>query len=536
MAPKGDLKTIEVNTEEINMDKTEESPTEESDAGQHENKDTEALERVLSGPLHSVFTKRQKYYITFLAAWASFFSPLSANIYFPALTTLAHDFHKSNTLINLTLTSYMIFQGLAPTIFGDLADMIGRRPVYFLGFVIYIGANIGLALQSNYAALFVLRCLQSTGSSGTVALGTGVIADIATSGERGKYIGYVFFGPQSAPALAPILGGVLSQFLGRRAIFWFLTIMAVVFLLVFIISFPETGRKVVGNGSVPPQTWNMSLLNYLKTRKIEQSEELSRTATREEKLKAKEELAQQRKLRWPNPLRTIRILAEKDVGLLLLYNSIVYTAFYTVTASIPYLFAQTYGFNDLQIGLTFIPFGIGCAISSLLTGPLMDYNYRRTARLISFSIDIKRGDDLRNFPIERARIQVIWPTLYIGAAAVLGYGWAMEYNTHLAVPLVLYFMIGLCLTGTFNVMSAMCVDLYPMQPSTAAAANNLTRCLMGAVGTAVIVKMIDGMGTGWCFTLVAGVVCVMSPILAVIVRWGPGWREERRVRIASERN
>ena len=104
----------------------------------------------------------------------------------------------------------MIFQGLAPTIFGDLADMTGRRPVYVLGFIIYIGrglhppshgflltpqlgANIGLALQNNYAALLVLRCLQSTGSSGTVALGNGVVADIASSGERGKFIGTSIF-------------------------------------------------------------------------------------------------------------------------------------------------------------------------------------------------------------------------------------------------------------------------------------------------------------------------------------------------------
>lgn len=317
--------------------------------------DVEALQKIPSGPPHSIFSNHQKSYITFLAAWASFFSPLSANIYFPALTTLARDLHKSNTLINLTLTSYMIFQGLAPTIFGELADMVGRRPVYVLGFVIYIGANIGLALQSNYAALFVLRCLQSTGSSGTVALGNGVVADIATSGERGKYIGYVSLGPMAAPALAPVLGGVLSQFLGWRAIFWFLTIMAVVYLIVFLVSFPETGRNVVGNGSVPPQAWNVSLLSYLKTRKLDQQaekEELSRTPICDERMRAQKELAERRRLRWPNPLKVLHIIAEKDVGLLLLYNSLVYTAFYAVTASIPYLFQQTYGFNDLQIGVS----------------------------------------------------------------------------------------------------------------------------------------------------------------------------------------
>lgn len=67
----------------------------------------------------------------------------------------------------------------------------GRRPAYIIGFIIYIAANIGLALQNSYAALFVLRCIQSTGSSATIALGNGVVADVATSAERGIWMGYV---------------------------------------------------------------------------------------------------------------------------------------------------------------------------------------------------------------------------------------------------------------------------------------------------------------------------------------------------------
>ena len=154
-----------------------------------QSQDLESGSHVALAPLYSVFSDQQRKYIVFMVACGGFFSPLSANIYFPALNSLSRDLKVSSELINLSLTTYMIFQGLAPTIFGDLADMIGRRPVYLLGFTIYIGANVGLALQNNYAALLVLRCLQSTGSSGTVALGNGVVADIASSGERGRFMG-----------------------------------------------------------------------------------------------------------------------------------------------------------------------------------------------------------------------------------------------------------------------------------------------------------------------------------------------------------
>ena len=503
----------------------------EDEPGDDAIEDLEALSRSpTEGPVYSIFSKRKKQYIVFMTAWAGLFSPLSASIYLPVLNTLAAELKLSNALINLTLTSYLIFQGIAPTIFGDFADMAGRRPAYFIAFVLYIGANVGLALQHSYAALFILRCLQSSGSSGTIAMGNGVVADIAPSSERGIYMGLVISGPMIGPAIGPVIGGILAQFLGWRSIFWFLTILAVVFLVPFVTTFPETGRNVVSNGSVPPQGWNMSLLNYLKTRKIEQSNALGRTVSREEKRTAQAELASKRQLRCPNPLKSVHIILEKDVGLLLFYNSIIYVAFYDVLASLPSLFAEIYGFNDLQIGLCYLPYGAGGALASIMCGKLMDYNYRRVAAAAGITIDRKRGDDLRNFPIEKARIQVIVPLLYIGTAAQLCYGWVLEKEVHLAAPLVLTFVMGLCMTGSFNVMSVLLVDFYPQSPATATAANNLVRCLMGAAGTAVIIQMINAMGRGWCFTFIAGVVFFTSPLLWVLVKWGPKWREARRER------
>ncbi|KAF2092006.1 chloramphenicol resistance protein [Saccharata proteae CBS 121410] len=494
----------------------------------------EALEVVPSGPAHSVFSLREKRFIVFMIAVAGFFSPLSANIYYPALGTLSEQLHVSSELINLTLTSYMIFQGLAPTVFGDLADMAGRRPAYIIGFIIYLGANIGIALQSNYAALIVLRCVQSTGSSGTIALGNGVVADIATSAERGTWMGWAIAGPMIGPAAGPILGGILSQFLGWRSIFWFLVIATVVFLIPFVIFFPETGRNVVGNGSIPAQGWNMSVLNYLQTRRIRREAEKhqnSLTDPSEVQHDAQRQLARTRKLRWPNPLNTMKLLKEKDVGLLLVYNSLVYVAFINVAASATYLFADVYSFNDLQVGLAFIPFGSGAFCAPLVNGRALDWNYKRMAKKVGMVIDRKRGDDLKDFPLERTRIEVAVPLLAVGCATILCYGWVMQIHTNLAAPLILFFIMGLTLTGAFNVMNVLLVDLYPGSPATATAANNLVRCLVGAVGSAVIIRIIQAWGAGWCFTFHAALVAGFSPILLVLMKKGPKWREERRLRV-----
>ena len=59
-------------------------------------------------PPYSVFSPGEKKFIAVLASLAALFSPLSANIYYPALNSLATDLKVSSTLINLTITSYLV--------------------------------------------------------------------------------------------------------------------------------------------------------------------------------------------------------------------------------------------------------------------------------------------------------------------------------------------------------------------------------------------------------------------------------------------
>lgn len=80
-------------------------------------------------------------------------------------------------MVYLTVTVYMIFQGLSPSFWGSLADSWGRRPVYIITFLIYILACVGLGCTKNYATLLVLRMLQAFGSSSAIAVGAGIIGN-----------------------------------------------------------------------------------------------------------------------------------------------------------------------------------------------------------------------------------------------------------------------------------------------------------------------------------------------------------------------
>ncbi|KAI2619173.1 MFS general substrate transporter [Hypoxylon sp. NC1633] len=481
-------------------------------AGDNEAPDLETLSRVSSGPPYTVFSPSLKRWIVAMNCISAFISPITANIYFPAIPALAKDLGVSIGQINLTLTTYMIFQGLAPTFFGDFGDIAGRRPAFIIAFVIYLGANIGLALQRNYAALLVLRMLQSGGSSGTIALVYAVVADIAPSSERGKYMGIVGAGLTIGPALGPVIGGLLSEYLGWPSIFWFLCIVTIVWIIPYILTVPETGRKVVGNGSIPPQGWNMTLIDYIRFRR--QARNRRSTQVRQ-------------KIGFPNPFNTLAVLRYKDMAMILFYNAALYIGFMTATATLSSQFADIYHYNDIQLGLCYLPIGCATTVASVCNGYIADWNYRRIAKKLGVGLDRKRGNDLKGFPIEKARLQLVYPLVIAGAIVYIGFGWALHYETHVAVPLVLSFFVGFCVTGPFQVLNLLIVDLYPEAPATATAANNLCRCLSGAVATAVIQYMIASWGRGWAYTSIALLFTVLSPCLWVIQKYGPGWRAER---------
>jgi len=481
--------------------------------------DPEELQQVSSGPAYSVFSNPSKKWVIAMVTCSSFLSPMTANIYFPALNPIAADLGVSIGLINLTLTTYMILQGLSAPVFGDFGDMAGRRPAFIVAVSIYIFANLGLALQDNYAALLILRMLQSGGSAGTLALGYAVVADLSVSAERGKYMGIVGAGINVGPAISPVLGGVLSEYLRWRAIFWFCMIFAGAWLIPYVLSVPETCRAVVGNGSILPPRWNMTLLDYIHLRRHPTGENRGLKRT----------------VKFPNPFHALKVVFEKDVGIIIFYNTMLYLVFILTCATLSTQLAQIYHYSNLQIGLCYLPYGVGCCLASVTQGFILDWNFRRIASKIGFAIDLRRGNDLSKFPIEKARLQPVYFSVTVGVIATICYGWVLQAETNLAWPLVLVFLIGFCITGSFSILSTLIVDLYPEKPATAIAANNLFRCLFGAGGTALVETMLTAMGRGWCYTTLALIVVLFSPILFISTKWGPEWREQRRVRRSKER-
>ncbi|KUJ19089.1 MFS transporter [Mollisia scopiformis] len=480
-----------------------------------EQKKLEEAAQELQEPPYTIFSERYKVFTVIIASFAALISPISASIYYPALDPLAADLHVKVSTINLTITVYMIFQGLAPTFIGSISDKNGRRPAYLICFFLYLCANIGLALQTSYPALVCLRCLQSAGSSGTVALASGTAADLVTRAERGKYIGYASMGVALGPALGPVIGGLLTHFLGWRSIFWFLTILCGIMLLIMVIAFPETSRSVVGNGSIPPQKWNVPLIRLIQQRLERSSHQEIDTQTITHRY------------RRPNPLEALSLALQKETGMLLTFSALMYAGYFGVLSSLPSQLARKYDFNSLQIGLCFIPYGFGSVTSRWTVGTLTDRNFRRHAKKLGIAIVKNRQQRLQDFPIETARLEIALPMVYLSCICVMTFGWVMEHQTNLAGPLITLFFTGNMVTGSFSAINTLVVDINVKTPATATAASNLFRCLFGAGAVAAAVPLIERIGMGWMGTFIAALWLVLSPMLWCVWFYGRGWRDEK---------
>jgi len=400
-----------------------------------------------------------------------------------------------------------------------MSDNSGRRLSFIVCFVIFIAANIGLALQTNYIALLMLRILQAFGCSAAISLTVAVVADISTSAERGKYMGYATSGILFGPAFGPTIGGILAHSLGWRSTFWFLVIFAGVLLVLFVFLFPETCRAVVGNGSIAAKGVDRSLFTYLQKRRLQNEPAtvgdygLSRTAVK-------------RPFKIPNPLTTLRILGEKESCIVLLYNGLFFTGMMIVSAALPNLFLEAYGLDELKIGLCYISLGTGCLISSLSTGHIVDWNFRRHAKRLNMPIIKGRQQDLSNFPIEKVRLQIVAPGHVIGTVGLVAFGWTVDYRTHIAGPEVALFIIGFGVSTAFNITNTLLIDLHKDQPATATAAVNFVRCLMSAGGCAAIIPMCHAMNPGWAFTSIALVYTALIGVVFWVMQRGMQWRQE----------
>ncbi|KAF8307790.1 MFS general substrate transporter [Clavulina sp. PMI_390] len=526
-------------------------------------------------PPYSIFNQRQKWFIVILVTFCSVFSPLAASIYFPAIPSLTKAFHKDTQSINLTVTIYQISQGIgagiehplndekliylpfiAPSFWGALADVSGRRPIFIACMVIFSVIQFLLAVipDSAYGALVALRLLSAVGSSPTIALGAGIVGDIAAPVERGKYMGLVFAGIMVGPCIGPVFGALLDARWGWRSIFWFMGVGSASAMVPMIFFLPETLRSLVGNGSIPARGFSRSLWSVIQAGKQERL--VSPSVVPDAKKKS------------GNPLIALTYILEKDVAIILFFNGFQTTTMFAILTSLSNVMQKSYNLSTSETGLTLhvtpfrvrsekvymmnltislcsLPIGFSMFISNVISGRVLDWEFRRMrAKLAKQKQDdqetssqnvvtaTKKMDpnDLLEFPVEHARMRLLPLYCIVSWSATIAYGWLLETKQPLVAPLIMQFIAGYNIMAILQISQVMLVDLYPARSASVTANNNLIRCLTSAAGTASINPMTNALGIGWSLVIFTAFGAMLSPLMVLEYKRGMKWRQNRAER------
>lgn len=153
---------------------------------------------------------------------ASLATPLSLDMYTPAVPHMTEYFSTTDAMVNLTMFGYYLFFAVSILLFGPVSDRIGCKPTLIIGTVAYSLAGAGCALSPAIEVLIALRIVQAFGAGAMNAVTTAIVKDAFPADKREKVLSIMQVMFVVGPVVAPIVGAAVLQFADWRMTFWIL--------------------------------------------------------------------------------------------------------------------------------------------------------------------------------------------------------------------------------------------------------------------------------------------------------------------------
>ncbi|MCG9712581.1 multidrug effflux MFS transporter [Shewanella insulae] len=167
-------------------------------------------------------------------------SPLAIDIYLPSMPVMAAEFAVSASQVQSTLVLFLFAMGVGQVLIGPLADRFGRRPIALGGLLLYIASSLLAVVAMEFHWLQLARVLQGLAACSTSIVVFSAVRDCFTPKEGARYYSYLNGVICVIPALAPTLGGLLALQFGWRSTFVFMTLYAIITMIIVGYRLPET--------------------------------------------------------------------------------------------------------------------------------------------------------------------------------------------------------------------------------------------------------------------------------------------------------
>lgn len=117
-------------------------------------------------------------------------------------------------------TAYLLSSAVFLVPFGKIADIYGRKKIFLYGIVIFSFASLLMTMVPSTELLIIIRVFQGLGSAMIFGTGVAIVTSVFPPGERGKALGIYITAVYLGLSLGPFLGGLMTQYLGWRSIFF----------------------------------------------------------------------------------------------------------------------------------------------------------------------------------------------------------------------------------------------------------------------------------------------------------------------------
>ncbi|KAI8886540.1 MFS general substrate transporter [Backusella circina FSU 941] len=396
------------------------------------------------------WSKRKRYTGFGVVAVNAFIGYFSSAIYIPATQDIIDEFDTNITIINATIALFLLVNGISTLFWAPLSERVGRRWVYLSAIALYTTCSILCGVSKNIGMFFAFRMLQAVFSSAGQALGGGTVSDLFEPQDHGRATSIFILGTILGPAVAPLCGGYVDQYLGWRWIFYIMTILGGVLTILTFLFVKETLYIPKELTPPPPKTMKERL----------------------DKLKF-------------NPLGSLKLLLLPDVILVCIPMSIAFGMYFMMVTLIPTTFGSIYGFSTGSTGLCFLASGLGNIVGSLSAGFVSDaYTQRK--------IQQNNGEMVKEF-----RLQPIFFGVPLIPIGWILYGWLLYARVFWFAPLIFMAVNAAGVMYTITISNAYLMNCYIASSASVVSANSFTRNLMGMVFSLLSVTIRTSLGDGW---------------------------------------
>ena len=178
--------------------------------------------------------------IPFVLALLSMIGPFSIDTPFPAFSQMGEALDVSSGELQLVVTAYMLAFASMSIFHGPLSDAIGRRPVIVWSLLAYAVASVACAFAPTLEWLLVGRVVQGLAAGGSTIVSRTIIRDLFDGREAQRMMSQVAVIFGMAPAIAPIVGGLLIQVGPWETVFWFMAALALALVALSVTLLPES--------------------------------------------------------------------------------------------------------------------------------------------------------------------------------------------------------------------------------------------------------------------------------------------------------